>query len=114
MLSSACTLPPELKDQLEEPVERLVKRAKSRLQRAEQRSEQQASASYTRRDRSGGNSIHGAGTLKRQSGQTIGCDWPGEFGSSSALELAAADAGESEAFKKIVRACRQAVPGAGR
>lgn len=87
------TLPPELKDHLQEPVERLVKRAKTVY-------------SGTKDGRGPGSASRsplGRGTARRETG---GNAKQGTFKKEeikSALERAAAEAGEAEALKKIIR-----------
>jgi hypothetical protein len=99
------TLPPELKDQLEEPVERLVKRAKSVYGGQNSNGSQGSFAS-----RGGGNSTHGTGRPKGGAGRGTTSGHLSRVSVKSALERAAADAGETEAFRKIIRALVKRFP----
>jgi hypothetical protein len=90
------TLPPELKDELEEPVERLIKRAKAVY--AGQKNGFKPSPS------GGSTSIPSGNGSKRYSAKDLAGPTPKNQNFKRALEQAAADADETEALKKIIRA----------
>ena len=94
-----------MKDQLEEPVERLVKRAKSVYGGQNSNGSQGSSVA-----RGGGNSTHGTGIPKGGSGRGTTSGPSSRVSVKSALERAAADAGETEAFRKIIRALVKRFP----
>jgi hypothetical protein len=98
-------LPPELKDQLEEPVERLVKRAKA-VYSGEKGGFKSSSGSSV-----GVGSFRGGGTAVRGgTGKNAGPTASGRVDVKKAFEQAAADAGELEALKKIIRALAKRFP----
>lgn len=96
------TLPPELKEQLEEPVERLVKRAKA-VYSGEKGAAANGSGSSQRTTPRA--TAGGGGT-----GKNVGSTPYKRVEVKNALEQAAADAGEVEALKKIVRALVKRFP----
>lgn len=96
------TLPPELKEQLEEPVERLVKRAKA-VYSGEKGAAANGSVSSQRTTPRA--TAGGSGT-----GKNVGSTPYKRVEVKNALEQAAADAGEVEALKKIVRALVKRFP----
>lgn len=85
------TLPPELKDQLEEPAERLAKRAK-------------AVYSGEKHGAGGGGTIGNGASAKRTAHNNGSATSAKRSSFKRALEQAAADADESEALRKIIRA----------
>jgi hypothetical protein len=97
------TLPPELKEQLEEPVERLVKRAKSVY------SGERGGGTPTS-SRAGTGPIRGGGAVRGGTGKNTGSAAYKRVEVKNAFEQAAADAGEVEALKKIIRALAKRFP----
>jgi hypothetical protein len=97
------TLPPELKDQLEEPVDRLVKRAKTVYG-----GQKNVGSRGSLPSGANGNLSHGSGISKSTS--RANSSEAGNVSLKNALEQAAADAGEVDAFKKIVRALVKRFP----
>jgi Histidine kinase-, DNA gyrase B-, and HSP90-like ATPase len=98
------TLPPELKDQLEEPVERLVKRAKTVY------SGEKGGLTSPSGSRANAGSFRGGGAARGRTGKSTGSTALKRGEIKSAFEQAAADAGESEALKKIIRALAKRFP----
>ncbi|NDQ55752.1 MAG: ATP-binding protein [Acidipila sp.] len=98
------TLPPELKDQLEEPVERLVKRAKAVY------SGGKGTLTSSSSSRTGVGSFRGGGATGGGTGKNTGSRAFKRVEVRSAFEQAAADAGELEALKKIIRALAKRFP----
>lgn len=96
------TLPPELKEQLEEPVERLVKRAKT-VYSGEKGSGAGGSGA-------GGRAIPRGASGAGGTGKNMGSVPYKRVEVKSALEQAAADAGEVEALRKIIRALAKRFP----
>jgi hypothetical protein len=98
------TLPPELKDQLEEPVERLVKRAKTVY------SGEKGGFTSSSGSRTGVGSFRSGGAARGGAGKNTGSTGIRRGEVKSAFEQAAADAGELEALKKIIRALAKRFP----
>jgi hypothetical protein len=98
------TLPPELKDQLEEPVERLVKRAKA-VYSGERGGFKSSSGSS-----SGVGSVRGGGATRSSGGKNTVPTAFKRTDLKGAFEQAAADAGELNALKKIMRALTKRFP----
>jgi hypothetical protein len=98
------TLPPELKDQLEEPVERLVKRAKTVYGGQNNGTSRAASSSSA-----GVNSFRGANSSKGGAARDA-ISSSTKVGIRDALDQSAADTGEEDAWKKIVRALVKRFP----